>query len=211
MNVSGLYAIVDPAVRADLPPAELCALAARGGARVVQLRWKDAPARALLAAARAALPLVHEAGAALVIDDRPDVALEAGADGVHVGADDLPVAEVRRLAGDRLAIGATVRDLEGARKAAADGADHVGFGPIFATATKRVDAAPRGLAMLAEVAAASPIPVVAIGGIDLARIADVAAAGAHAAAVVSDLLTAFDIEARALALAQAFSKGRIRR
>jgi thiamine-phosphate pyrophosphorylase len=211
VNVSGLYAIVDPAVRGDLPPEELCARAARGGARVVQLRWKDAPARALLAAARAALPLVHEAGAALVIDDRPDVALLAGADGVHVGADDLPVAEVRRLAGDRLAIGATVRDLEGARRAAADGADHVGFGPIFATATKRIDAAPRGLDLLAEVAAASPIPVVAIGGIDLARIAGVARAGAHAAAVVSDLLTAPDVEARALALSQAFAKGKLRR
>jgi thiamine-phosphate pyrophosphorylase len=211
VNVSGLYAIVDPAVRGGLPPEELCSPAARGGARVVQLRWKDAPARALLAAARAALPLVHEAGAALVIDDRPDVALLAGADGVHVGADDLPVAEVRRLAGDRLAIGATVRDLEGARRAAAAGADHVGFGPIFATATKQIDAAPRGLDLLAEVAAASPIPVVAIGGIDLARIAGVARAGAHAAAVVSDLLTAPDVEARALALSQAFAKGKLRR
>lgn len=211
MNISGLYAIVDPALRGDLPPDELCAQAARGGARVVQLRWKDASARTLLAAARAALPKVHEAGAALVIDDRPEIALLAGADGVHVGADDLPVVDVRRLVGDRLSVGATVRDLEGARQAAADGADHVGFGPVFATATKKVDAAPRGLGLLAEVAAASPIPVVAIGGIDLARIADVAAAGAHAAAVVSDLLTAFDVEARALALAQAFSKGRIRR
>lgn len=208
MKIHGLYAIVDPAVRGDIPPERLCALAARGGARVVQLRWKDAPARALLAAARAALPLVHGAGAALVIDDRPDIALLAGADGVHVGADDLPVAEVRRLAGDRLSIGATVRDLAGARRAAEEGADHVGFGPVFATATKRVDASPRGLTMLAEVAAGSPIPVVAIAGIDLSRIGAVAAAGAHAAAVVSDLLAADDVEARARLLAAAFEAGR---
>lgn len=211
VNVVGLYAIVDPVVRSDLPLAELCGLAARGGAAVVQLRWKDAPARALLAAARAALPLVHGAGAALVIDDRPDIALLAGADGVHVGADDLPVAEVRSLAGDRLAIGATVRDLAGARRAAEEGADHVGFGPVYPTATKQVEAAPRGLAMLAEVAAGSPIPVVAIAGIDLARIGDVAAAGAHAAAVVSDLLTAANVEERARALAAAFAAGRARR
>lgn len=206
----GLYAIADPALRPDLPPEELCALAARGGATVVQLRAKGVSTRELLAMARAALPLVRAAGAALVVNDRPDVALLAGADGVHVGDEDLPVDEVRRLVGDRLKVGATVRDLDGAIAAARAGADHVGFGPIFETRTKAVAATPRGLAMLREVAAASPIPVVAIAGIGLDNIADVAAAGAHAAAVASDWAKAAAPEERARALAEAFARGRAR-
>jgi len=208
MRIDGLYALADPAVRPDVPLPELCARLARGGAAVVQIRWKQAHARELLEAARAALPLVHAAGAALVINDRPDVALLAGADGVHVGADDLPVAEVRRMVGDRLAIGATVRDLAGARAAAAAGADHVGFGPVFATSTKSVDAAPRGLEGLRVVAAESPVPVVAIAGIGLENIGQVADCGPAAAAVCSAALSAPDVEARTRQLAAAFAAGR---
>lgn len=207
MRIHGIYALADPSVRSDLPLPELCARLARGGASVVQIRWKDAPARALLEAAREALPLVRAEGAALVIDDRPDVALLAGADGVHVGADDLPVAEVRRLVGDRLAVGATVRDVAGARAAAAAGADHVGFGPIFPTSTKAVDAPPRGLDLLREVAAESPVPVVAIAGIGLDNVADVAACGPAAAAVCSAALLAPSIEERVRALCAAFAAG----
>lgn len=208
MRIQGLYAIADPSLRDDLPVHELCGLLARSGASVVQLRWKGAPAARILEAARAALPLVHAAGASLVLNDRPDLALLAGADGVHVGADDLPVAEARKLIGDRLWIGATVRDLAGARAAAEAGADHVGFGPVFSTSTKVVDASPRGVEMLREVCAGSPVPVVAIAGIDLGNIASVAAAGAHAAAVVSALLRAESVEARGRELLEAFEAGR---
>lgn len=207
MRPEGLYALADPAVRPDLPLPELCARLAKGGASVVQIRWKTATARELLEAARAAAPLVRAAGGKLVVNDRPDVALLAGADGVHVGADDLPVAEVRRLVGDKLFIGATVRDLAGARVAAAAGADHVGFGPVFTTSTKSVDAEPRGLAVLRAVCAESPIPVVAIAGIGLENIAEVAACGVAAAAVCSDLIKAADIEARAAAMVAAFRAG----
>lgn len=207
MRIHGLYAIADPSVLPGASLPELCGTLARAGAGVVQIRWKGAAARDLLAAARAALPLVHAAGASLVVNDRPDVALLAGAEGVHVGADDLPVAEVRALVGDRLAIGATVRDLAGARAAAAAGADHVGFGPVFSTTTKVVDAAPRGLEMLKEVCAGSPVPVVAIAGIGLANVGAVASAGAAAAAVVSELLRAESIEAHARALLEAFDAG----
>jgi len=207
MRVHGLYAIADPSVRSDIPLPDLCARLAKAGASVVQIRWKGASAAALLEAARAALPLVHAEGAALVINDRADLALLAGADGVHVGADDLPVAEVRKLVGDRLAIGATVRDLAGAQAAAAAGADHVGFGPVFATSTKVVDAAPRGLELLREVCRGSPIPVVAIAGIGAANIGEVAACGAAAAAVVSELLGADSMEDHGRLLREAFAAG----
>lgn len=188
MRIEGLYGLADPSLRPDLTVPDLCAALAEGGAAVVQIRWKGGSAREILEAARAALPLVRAHGTALVINDRPDIALLAGADGVHMGAEDLPVDEVRRWVGDRLRIGATVRDLAEARAAAAAGADHVGFGPVFSTTTKVVDAPPRGLEALREVAAGSPIPVVAIAGIGAENIASVAAAGAHAAAVGSALL-----------------------
>lgn len=206
-RVHGLYAIVDPALAADAEPVQLCGLAAAAGARVVQLRWKGAAATQLVATLRAALPLVHAHGALLLLNDRPDLAAIAGADGVHVGADDLPPAEARAIVGARRLVGATVRDLAGARAAAAAGADHVGYGPVFSTATKQVDASPRGLQALREVAAASPIPVVAIAGIDATNIAAVAATGAHAAAVVSAWLRAPDRAAALTALAAAFASG----
>ncbi len=206
-RVHGLYAIVDPALLPDADPAQLCGIAARGGARVVQLRWKAASARELVATLRAAAPLVHGHGALLVLNDRPDLAAIGGADGVHVGADDLPADAARAIVGPDRLVGATVRDLAEARAAAAAGADHVGYGPIFATSTKQLEVAPRGLDALHHVAAGSPVPVVAIAGIDATNIAAVAAAGAHAAAVVSAWLRAPDPEAALASLAAAFAAG----
>lgn len=212
MQIDGLYGLADPGIRGDLPVVDLCVALARGGARTVQIRWKAAGARELLEAARAAKEALRPFGARLVVNDRPDVALLAGADGVHVGAEDLPVEEVRRLVGDALFVGATVRDVEGARAAARAGADYVGFGPVFPTSSKVVDAAPRGLDALKEVVRLSPVPVVAIAGIGLENIGQVAATGAAAAAVGSAALgrdggTAAIAE-RARALVAAFHAGR---
>jgi thiamine-phosphate pyrophosphorylase len=211
MRIEGLYGLADPQIRGDLDIPELCVALARGGARAVQIRWKEASSRALLEATRAARRALAGFETLLIVNDRPDVAVLGGADGVHVGDEDLPVTEVRRLVGDRLLVGATVRDLAGARAAAEAGADYVGFGPVFPTTSKVVDVAPRGLDALAAVAAASPVPVVAIAGISLENIADVAAAGAHAAAVGSAALRAPSIEARARELREAFEAGRARR
>lgn len=201
-RLAGLYAIVggpEPVAQAE------AALA--GGARVVQLRWKDAPSGQALAAARALVALA--AGRALVIvNDRADLAVLAGADGVHVGDEDLPVAEARAVVGPDLLLGRSTRTLADARAALAAGADHVGFGPIFGTASKAIAAAPRGLQQLREVAEGVPAPVVAIGGIGLSTIGEVAAAGAACAAVIGALLDAEDPRARAAALAAAFAAGR---
>jgi thiamine-phosphate pyrophosphorylase len=174
---------------------------------VVQLRWKDAPSGELLQATRRLVALA--AGRALVIlNDRPDLAVLAGADGVHLGEEDLPVAEARAIVGDGLLLGRSTRTLADGLAALAAGADHVGFGPIFATATKSIAAAPRGLAMLRQVAAGLPAPVVAIGGIGLDSIGAVAAAGAACAAVIGALFDAAEPRARAVALAAAFAAGR---
>jgi thiamine-phosphate pyrophosphorylase len=203
-RLRGLYAIVG----GDDPVAQ-AAQALAGGAAVIQLRVKSMPDAALLAAASRIVALAR--GQALVIvNDRADLAVLSGADGVHVGDEDLPVEAARRVVGPDLLGGRSTRTLADGLAALAAGADHVGFGPVFATATKRIAAPPRGLAMLAGVAGGLPAPVVAIGGIGLDTIGPVAAAGAAAAAVIGALFDAPDPRRQAAALAAAFAAGRSR-
>ena len=200
-RLGGLYAIVG-----DDDPIGAARLAIEGGAGVVQVRMKSSPAGVILAAAREIVALA--AGRALVIvNDRADLALLAGADGVHVGNDDLPAAEARRIVGPGLLVGRSTRTLAEAREAIVQGADHVGFGPMFATRTKSIAAEPRGLGALREVASGLGAPVVAIGGITLETIGEVARAGAAAAAVIEDLLARGDVRARAELLTARFAEG----
>ncbi len=200
-RLRGLYAIVG-----DEDPVGQARAAVEGGAGVVQVRMKRAPAGEVLAAARAVVALA--AGRALVIvNDRADLAALAGADGVHVGEEDLPPAEARRVVGPDLLVGRSTRTLAEARAALEGGADHVGFGPLFGTRTKEIAAAPRGLPALREVASSLGAPVVAIGGITEATVADVAGAGAAAAAIIEDLLARGDVRARAALLASRFEAG----
>jgi len=207
----GLYALCDDGVRPELPLEEKASRLLAGGVRVMQLRIKRAPARQALAAARNVVALCQAAGALCLVNDRADWALLSGAHGVHVGADDLPPEDARTLLGPGRLVGATVRNLEMARAAKAAGADYAGLGPVFPTTTKSVDAPPLGLEGLARIAAESPLPLVAISGIGLHNIEDVARAGVHGAAVASDLLAAPDIAERARSLAEAFERGRTRR
>ncbi len=198
-RLAGLYVLVRS-------PEEARAAIA-GGARAVQVRMKGAPAGEVLAASRRIVALAG--GRALVlVNDRADLALLSGADGVHLGDEDLPVAEARRLVGPDLLVGRTTRTLEEARAAVADGADHVGYGPIFPSRTKPLAIAPRGLDGLRGVAAALGAPVVAISGIDLSNVAEVARAGAACAAVVEAVFGAGDPAQNAARLAAAFEAGR---
>ncbi len=200
-RLRGLYAIVG-----DDEPVARAEAAVEGGAAVVQVRMKRAPAGAVLEAARRIVALA--AGRALVlVNDRPDLALLAGADGVHLGEEDLPVPEARRLLGEAFLVGRTARSLEAAQAALAAGADHVGYGPVFPSLTKPLDVPPRGLEALAATCAALPAPVVAISGITLENVAAVARAGAAAAAVIGDLFEHGDPRSRAAALAAAFARG----
>jgi thiamine-phosphate pyrophosphorylase len=168
----GLYALYD-----DASPQRVLE-AVRGGAQLVQLRLKHTPDRDALALARALKPHVP----VLVINDRVDLALLSGC-GVHLGDEDLPVAEARRVLGPHALIGATCRDLAAIDRAKAYGADYAGVGPVFASRTKSLPVPLLGAAGLAAICAKSPLPVVAISGIDETNIAAVARAGAHAAAV----------------------------
>ena len=191
MRLPPLYALVDPLDTGRDPVALAEALLA-GGARLLQLRWKAASPRELLAAALAVRPLARAAGALFLLNDRPDIARAAEADGVHLGQDDLPVAAARRVLGIGRLLGVSTHDVEQARAAEAAGADYVGVGPVYATTTKPDALAPRGLALVTAVRAAVRCPLVAIGGITPETAALVRAAGADAVAMVGALVRAPD-------------------
>ena len=147
------------------------------------------------------------AGAVLLVNDRVDWAMLSGADGVHLGAEDLSVAEARQLLGPAALVGVTVRTAEEVVVARAAGADYVGLGPVFPPRSKAVAAPLLGLSGLERVVASSPLPVVAIGGVGLDTIRAVARTGAYGAAVVSDLLAAEDISSRVRRLEGEFLRG----
>jgi thiamine-phosphate pyrophosphorylase len=204
-RLAGLYAIVGGADAVAQAEA-----AVAGGAGAVQVRMKAALPGEVLEVARRIVALAR--GRALVlVNDRADLALLAGADGVHVGGEDLPVAEARRLLGPERLVGWTATSLAQAREGVARGADHVGFGPVFPSRTKSMGVPAAGIAGLGEVVAGLAAPVVAISGITLENVADVAAAGAAAAAVIEALFGAGDARRNAADLSRAFAAGRARR
>jgi thiamine-phosphate pyrophosphorylase len=174
---------------------DIVTAALAAGAPAVQLRAKAASARELLELGRAVLPAACERRALLFVNDRLDVALALGADGVHLGDDDLPLAAARRAAPHGFLIGASADDPEVARRLVNDGADYIGCGTVYATTTKPDVGEVIGLEGLDRVARAVDVPVVGIGGITVERAAEVAArTRAAGVAVVSAVMRAVDVE-----------------
>jgi thiamine-phosphate pyrophosphorylase len=173
---------------------ELAAAAVRGGAEAVQLRHKGLARGQLLALARRIRDITRPAGVIFVVNDHVDIALLSEADGVHLGPDDLAIASARRVAGDRLLIGASASSPEAARAAIADGADYLGSGPAFATPIKmeKKVIGPEGVAAIA--AAAGAVPVFAIGGIDETNLPQLTALGLRRACVIRAVADALDPE-----------------
>ena len=180
-----------PALSAEasrlLDAVEECVAA---GLRAVQLREKDLSARELLALAAPMRDATRRHGARLVVNDRLDVAQAVGADGVQRTGLSLPVPVLRRLAPPPFLIGASVHSMAEATQAEAEGADFVVFGPIYETASKRAYGAPQGLEALRRVTAAMQRPVIAVGGIDPARVPEVMATGAAGIAAIGAFLSA---------------------
>ena len=168
--------------------------AIRGGVTLVQLREKERSDGETYRVGLELRDLVHRAGAAFFVNDRPDLALALSADGVHVGQDDLPVEVVRRIA-PGLLVGASSHDIESARRVRA--ADYVAFGPVFPTPSKEDAAAPTGVEALRQAAAEIGRPLVAIGGIGVGKAAQLRASGIAGVAVISAILGAADAEAAA--------------
>jgi thiamine-phosphate pyrophosphorylase len=194
LDAARLYAITPDAEPDTI--VRLVGAVLRGGADVVQLRHKTLPRGLLLELATRLAAIVHQAGRLLIVNDHLDIALIAGADGVHLGDSDLPLAAARRVAGARLLIGASANSPALARAAVAAGADYLGAGPAFATAVKP-DKAVIGPQGVAAVTAAVAVPVFAIGGVDAGNLEQLLAAGVHRVCVIRGLAGAADPEAAA--------------
>ena len=183
--------------------AALAAASARGVGIAVQVRAKEATDRALLDLARQVVALADPAGALVLVDDRLDIALAAGAAGVHLGAHDLPIEDAARWAGPGAVLGGTAREPVGAAAAARAGASYLGVGPVFATRTKVGLPDPLGTHGVHAVASTSALPVIAIGGITAGAVPALRAAGAHGVAVVTAVSEAADPQAATAALLDA--------
>lgn len=190
------------------PWEEVARAVLEAGADCIQLREKDLPGRELLARARLLRELTRRHDASLVINDRPDIAALAEADGVHLGQTDLPISEARLIVGDGVCIGASATTLAQATESLAAGADSLGLGPMFATRTKpnpggRTDGSLAGPALIREVLAKHPgTPHLAIGGIGLDNLVQLREAGAKGIAVSSTVCAAKDPGAVAQQLLQ---------
>lgn len=186
----GIYLVADTATLAGPALAAAVAAALAAGVRLIQYRRKGPLSRAAVAEARALKALCARHGALFLVNDRADLAGLAGADGVHVGQDDLPVEAVRAVLGESAWVGVSCHSVAEAEAAARAGADYLGFGNVFGTRTKADAGPPRGTGALAGICRAVPLPVFAIGGVGPANVGAVRAAGAAGAAVIAAVLKA---------------------
>jgi thiamine-phosphate pyrophosphorylase len=203
-RIAGLHVLADDDPRWRHDPVSIARAACAGGAAVVQLRAKTASDRRALALAAAIRALTRAAGACFVVNDRFDLALAAGADGVHLGQEDLPPERIPPELRRRLLVGRSTHTLEQVRKAVSEPIDYVAFGPVFGTASKDSPWEARGVDSLAEaVRLAAPLPLVAIGGIDTGRAARLRETGCAGIAVISAVAAQEDALAATRALVAA--------
>jgi thiamine-phosphate diphosphorylase len=191
------YLVTDARVGSVERLVEISRVALEGGVTAIQLRAKGWTDQQLLDAALALAPLCRDAGALFVVNDRLDIALAAGADGIHLGVDDVPVAVARRLLGPDAVIGYSPERDADRLDAEAAGADYLGVGPVYGTGTKPDAGAAIGLDGLQRSVSQTPLPVIGIGGITIERAAEVIATGAVGVAVVSAVFMADDPAASA--------------
>jgi len=188
-GITGLYAIIDTQYLGKRRCQDITLEVLEGGARIVQLRSKETPENKLLATAKSMKNLCSEYDALFVMNDYPDIALAADADGLHIGQEDMPVKDARRLLPIDKIIGCSVDNKEQAAAAEAEGADYIAFGALYPTGSKS-DIGVVGLEALKEIKKATDLPLVAIGGINAGNAAETIAAGADAVAVISAIMQA---------------------
>jgi len=192
-KLAGLYVVIDTEWLKGRSHIKITERAIAGGAKVIQLRCKERSAREFLSIAMDLKKVCSEKDILFIVNDSLEVALAAGADGLHVGQDDLPAAVARKLLPIDMVLGCSVSTVDEAKKALADGADYLGVGAIFSTATKE-SAGVVGTARIKEIKKSVNLPMVAIGGINKDNLKEVIKAGADAAAVISAVLGAEDVE-----------------
>ena len=192
LSEARLYGIVDLGYAGPDAVVPMTRALIEGGADLLQLRAKESAPAEVERIARRMHPVTRDANVPLVINDHPEVAAAVGCEGVHVGQDDRSIAETRALVGDACFIGKSTHSVAQAQAAMAEGADYIGFGPLFATGTKP-DYVPVGLDGISRVQGLATVPVFCIGGINFERLPQILAAGARRVVVVSAFLLARDV------------------
>ncbi len=201
-----LYVITDEAIAGGLSHEEIARRAIAGGADVIQLRDKVCGCRELCRIGRALRTITMKTGTLFIVNDRLDVTLACGADGVHLGQNDILVGVARQIAPPGFIIGVSVGTVDEAVRAEEEGADYLAISPVFSTASKN-DAGPgRGLDVVREIRRSVSVPVIAIGGINLDNVREVIAAGADGVAVISAVVGSRDIIATARELSKRISE-----
>jgi thiamine-phosphate pyrophosphorylase len=205
-----LYLVTDAGLSQGRSHRQIVEAAIRGGVTLVQYREKSASTRQMVEEGSILCAFCHAYHIPFIVNDRVDVAMATGADGVHVGQDDLPASLARQLLGPDKIVGVSVENIEQVQKALADGADYVGASPVFSTPTKPDAPPPVGLSGLRIISHASLVPVVAIGGLNSKNAAEVMQAGAAGVAVVSAIVSAEDPEKAARELRQIIDAARLK-
>ncbi len=206
-KIGRLHVITDTELQNRFSHLELARMAISGGADTIQFRQKEGSTRKLIESARSIKHLCANAGATFIVNDRLDVAIASDSDGVHLGQDDFPIPLARAILGDNKIIGGSAVRLEEAQKCLEEGADYIGFGPVYPT-TSKADAGPvTGLDLMKEVIDKVPLPIIAIGGVNEKNTPEVMRAGAYGIAVISAVCCQRNPEQAARELAQALEDG----
>jgi thiamine-phosphate pyrophosphorylase len=184
-KIGRLHVLTDTVLQTRFSAGELTERAIAGGADTIQYRQKSESTREMIRVASELQSLCRRSGVSFIVNDRLDVALAAEADGVHLGQDDFPLPLARKILGKKAIIGGSAGTLEEARKCFKEGADYIGFGPVFQTTSKE-DAGPAsGLMLLERIVREFPLPIIAIGGINLTNASFVKQTGVYGIAVIS--------------------------
>jgi len=206
-QIGRLHVLTDTVLQSRFSHLELARMAIGGGADTIQFRQKAGATREMIDIVRQLKQLCMDSGATLVVNDRLDVAIAVEADGVHLGQDDFPIPLARKLLGESRIIGGSAASLEEAQKCLAEGADYIGFGPVYPT-TSKTDADPvTGIKLLKQAVEAIPLPIIAIGGISVENTPEVIRAGAGGIAVISAVCCQENPEQATRALHQALQTG----
>lgn len=206
-QIGRLHVLTDTVLQSRFSHVELTQLAISGGADTIQFRQKTGATREMIKIARQLKQICSDAGVTFIVNDRVDVAIASGADGVHLGQDDFPIPLARELLGQSRIIGGSATTLEEAQKCLAEGADYIGFGPVYPT-TSKADAGPvTGISLLKKVIKTIPLPIIVIGGVTAENTPEVMQAGAHGIAVISAVCCQENPEQATLALNQSLRAG----
>ncbi len=206
-RIGRLHVLTDTQLQKRFSHVELTEMAIFGGAEAIQFRQKHGSTREMIEEACIMMELCSRAGVNLIINDRIDIAIASNADGVHLGQDDFPIPMARRLLGEGKIIGGSAGNIEEAIKCVNEGADYIGFGPVYPTMSKD-DAGPaKGIELMKQLIKRIRCPVIAIGGVNTVNLREIIDTGAYGAAVISAVCCAEDPAEAARELREVFDRG----